>query len=396
MLLAGVAFRYLPLRAQEARKPGLLRSPGRTGAGADRAVPVQATQATTTSVRVVQNGLGTVVPYRSVNVTSRVSGQLTRVHFREGDLVEKGELLAEIDPRPFRAEVARVEGELVRGRAQLENAQLDLVRYQALGRERIAKQEDVQARHSLVRQYEAALHAERGSLEQAALQLSFTRITAPISGRIGLRQLDAGNNIEANAGTPLAVIKQTQPITVLFSVPEDDVQAVLARLSGSRKNGEALTVEAWDKGSRRRLGVGTLLTLDNQIDPGTGTLKLKAEFANEDGSLFPNQFVNVRLLLEIRRDSTVIPDAAVQYGSMGTFVWVVTREKTVTLRPVVLGPMDGALVIVKSGIQSGELVVTSGTDRLQDGTPVLVHDGASRGSNRKASSPRPPSERSAP
>ena len=340
--------------------------------GAERPVPVFTAKAGTADVRVVQNGLGSVVPERSVTVRSRVTGQLQRVLFQEGDLVEAGQLLAELDPRTFQAELVQVEGQAARDRALLDNARVDHQRYQSLRDAQIAKQEDVDARASAVRQHEGSVHADQGLLAQARLQLSFTSIVAPISGRIGLRRLDAGNNVSPSDAEGLALIHSVQPINVVFSLPEDQVTPIAKRLNAARAEKRSLVVEAWDKGNRNRLAAGTLLTLDNQIDPATGTFKLKAQFPNEEGALFPNQFVNVRLFVETRARATVVPSTAVQHGSNGTFVYVVKPDSSVALKQVSFGPADGELVSVEKGLLPGEVVVVNGADRLREGAKVTI------------------------
>jgi multidrug efflux system membrane fusion protein len=355
--------------------------------GPDRPVPVQVARAEARDIRVVRTGLGSVVSFRSATVKSRVEGQLVRVLFEEGALVERGQVIAEIDPRPFQAAVLEVRGQVARERALLDNARLDFQRYQALRNERIAKQEDVDARESLVRQHEGSLLALEGSLEQAKLKLAFSKVTAPISGRIGLRLVDEGNNVSPSDPGGIAVINAVQPISVLFTLPEDDVAVLTRRLSESKRTGAPLVVEAWDKGSKNLLGRGKLVTLDNQIDPATGTVKLKAEFENEEQLLFPNQFVNVRLVLESVPGAIVVPPAAIQRGSVGPFVYAVTKDRSVERRPVKLGPLDGAHQSVESGVREGDLVVVSGADRLRDGSKVLVAEGSPLESPRRAGAP---------
>lgn len=340
--------------------------------GADRPVPVFTAKVATANVRVVQSGLGSVVPERSVVVRSRVAGQLERVLFQEGDLVEAGQVLAELDPRTFQADLAEVEGQAARDRALLDNARVDHQRYQALRDAQIAKQEDVDARASLVRQHEGSVQADQGILARSRLQLSFTRIVAPISGRIGLRQLDAGNNVTPSDPAGLATIHSVQPINVVFSLPEDQVPLIAKRLNGARAAKQTLAVEAWDKGNRNRLAAGTLTTIDNQIDPATGTFKLKAQFPNEDGTLFPNQFVNVRLFVETRTSATVVPSTAVQHGSSGTFIYAVKPDSTVAIKKVSLGPSEGDTVSVEAGVAPGEVVVVNGADRLREGAKITV------------------------
>jgi multidrug efflux system membrane fusion protein len=345
--------------------------------GNDRPVPVQTATVRASELRIVQSGLGTVVSRYTASVKSRVSGQLVRVHFTEGEFVKQGQLLAELDPRTFQAEVKQGEGQVARGRALLDKATLDLKRYEALGKEQLAPLEQVELRESLVKQYEGELLAGQGLLQQASLQLAFSRITAPIGGRIGLRQVDPGNIVGPNDATGIAVINAVQPICVVFTLPEDAVPAVMKRLRLAEKSGQALEVEAWDKGAKNKLGAGKLLTIDNQIDSGTGTVKLKAEFANEDLSLFPNQFVNVRLLLETQNAKTVIPSSAVQRGSIGAFVYTIGGGGTASIKKVKLGTADGADVSVDQGLSPGDLVVTSGADRLREGALVLLPKSAS-------------------
>jgi len=288
-------------------------APGRPGSGP---TPVVAAAATKGEIDVIMNGLGTATPLRTVTVRSRVDGELMRVLFGEGQIVKQGQLLAEIDARPFQVQLAQAEGQLARDRALLENAHLDLERYRALyAQDSIAKQQvDTQA--SLVRQYEGAVQVDSSQIDNARLQLAYTRITAPVSGRVGLRLVDPGNIVRAGDTNGLVVITQLQPVAVVFTVPQDSVPAVLKRM----QSGETIPVEAWDREQKAKLADGTLASADNQVDPATGTVKLKAQYANDDGALFPNQFVNVRMKLDTLRDAIVIPSAAVQRGAQGLFV----------------------------------------------------------------------------
>jgi len=345
--------------------------PGRRAGGADRPIPVQAARVKSSDLPLTQAGLGTVIPSQSVVVRSRVSGQLLRVLFEEGQQVRAGQVLAEIDPRPFRAQLEQVEGQLARDRALLKNAELDFERFRSLASEVIAKQQ-VDAQQSLVHQYEGAVRSDQGLVDAAQLQVSFTHIGAPISGRIGLRVVDAGNYINAGDPAGIAVINAVQPICVTFSLPEDRVPSVLARLSQVRRQGGVLAVEAWDRDGKNRLATGKLLTLDNQIDPTTGTVKLKGQFANRDGALFPNQFVNARLLLDVLRGATVAPYTAIQRGNQGSFAYAVGADNLVAVRQVALGPADGENVAVERGLTPGDLVVTNGADKLREGARVQV------------------------
>jgi membrane fusion protein, multidrug efflux system len=342
-------------------------APGRGGADPNaKALPVVAAQARQGSIDVYLSALGTVTPRNMVTVRSRVDGQLMQVAFREGQLVKTGDLLAEIDPRPFEVQLTQAQGQLAKDQALLKNAQLDLERYRTLlSQDSISKQQ-VDTQESLVRQYEGTVKADQGQVDNAKLQLVYSRITAPISGVVGLRQVDPGNIIHASDTNGLVVITQLQPITVIFPIPEDNLPQVAARLRSSTP----VTVDAWDRAQKTKLATGKLLTLDNQIDTTTGTIKLRAEFANDDGALFPNQFVNVRLASETRTGATLVPSAAVLRGSPGTFVYLVKDDKSVTVAPVKLGPVQGETTAIESGIAPGDMVVVDGTDKLREGAKV--------------------------
>ena len=347
-----------PVATQQAGKRG--------GDPAGRVMPVVAVAAKTASVNVYLNGLGTVTPLKTVTVRSRVDGQLMRVAFREGQVVKEGELLAEIDPRSFQAQLTQYEGQMARDQALLANARIDLERYRVLlAQDSIARQL-VDTQEALVRQYEGVVKLDQGLVDNAKLQLVYARVTAPIAGRLGLRQVDAGNIVRAGDANGLVVITQLQPITVVFTIPEDSLPPVLKKLQA----GEKLPVDAYDRSDKVKLATGTLLTADNQIDPATGTVKLKAQFSNDDYALFPSQFANVHMLVDVKRDATVVPTAAVQRGTAGTFVYVVKADSTVTVRVVKLGPAQGEVVAVDSGVTSGEVVVVDGADKLREGAKV--------------------------
>lgn len=334
----------------------------------NRVQPVVAVPARVADIHVVQTALGTVTALKVVTVKARTDGLLQEVFFREGQAVKAGDVLAQIDPQPLRVALAQAEGQLARDMAQLNNARLDLERYRTLlTQDSIAKQQ-LDAQESLVRQYEGTVKIDRALVDNAKLQLSYTRVTAPISGRLGLRQVDAGNVIRSSDAAGLVVITQVDPVTVVFSIPQDHLPRVLRQL----KAGEKPAVEAWDREQKNKLASGFLISTDNQIDTATGTIKLKAQFANPDGLLFPNQFVNVKMVVESKKDATVIPLAAIQRGAHGTLVYVVKEDQTITTRPVKMGPSENDNVMIESGLAPGEIVVTDGIDRLREGGKVEV------------------------
>jgi multidrug efflux system membrane fusion protein len=343
------------------------------GSGDNKPVPVLVASVQKGNIRVVQSAVGTVVPSAMVTVSSRVNGQLTRILFKEGQLVRAGELLAELDPRPFQAALAQVQGQALRDQALLHNSQIDLERYKTLqGQDSIAYQQ-VDAQASLVQQYQGTVQADQGLVDNAKLQLSFTRITSPINGRIGLRQVDMGNNI--TTANVLAVINAVDPIHVVFTLPEDRVSDLVHHFQEAKKSGKNLPVEAWDRSNTKSLAKGNLLSLDNQIDTTSGTVKLKAQFSNKESALFPNQFVNVRLLSDTLRDVAVVPNAAIQHGSAGTFVYLITQDQKgtkVTVQTVKLGTVDGDNVAVLDGLKTDDLVVISGIDKLRENAKVKI------------------------
>ena len=357
---------------------------GRRGAdpAARGPLPVAIAAVRTAEFPLYLDALGNVTARNTVTVRPRVEGQLARVLFKEGQLAKAGDLLAEIDPRPFEVQVTQANGQLARDQAQLTNARIDLERYQTLlEQDSIAKQQ-VDTQEALVRQYQGTVEADRGAVENAKLQLSYTKITAPLEGRLGLRQVDPGNIVRASDTNGLVVITQVQPISVLFSIPEDNLTAVRRRLQADA----TLPVDAFDRDGKVKLASGKLLTIDNQIDPATGTIKLKAEFPNDDGALFPNQFVNVRMHVDTLANSTVVPTPAVQRGSPGTFVYRVNDDNTVSVQPVKLGPVDGETTVIADGVKAGDRVVVDGTDKLRDGAAIEPID---RSATASAPAPRP-------
>ncbi|MBD1554302.1 MdtA/MuxA family multidrug efflux RND transporter periplasmic adaptor subunit [Pseudomonas typographi] len=344
-------------------------NPMRPGFGAaEGPTPVRVASVALGDFPVYYKALGTVTALNTVNVRTRVAGELVKVAFREGQLVKAGDLLAQIDPRSYRIALQQAEGTFAQNQALLKNAQLDLKRYQDLFAQDSIARQTLDTQQSLVAQYEGTLKTNQAAINDAQLNLAFTDIRSPISGRVGLRQLDVGNLLAANDSTAVAVVTQLQPISVTFTLPETQLDPVLERY----RNGARLAVEAWDRGDSKLQASGVLQSPDNQIDITTGTLKFKAAFENRDEALFPNQFVNVRLLVNTLKQVVLAPTAAIQYGNDGSFVYVMDGADTVRVRQLKLGPSDGSSTVIEQGLAQGDRVVLEGTDRLRDGSQVQV------------------------
>ncbi len=392
LMLAGVGAAALIAVLAWAMKPAGQTGGGRggfaRGAGGERPVPVRAVAATTGTVDVTVDALGTVAALNTATIHSRVDGPLLKVPFREGQLVKGGDLLAQIDPSTFQAALDQAEGQLSKDEAQRAGARVDLERYRGLlAKDSIARQ-TVDAQRFTVQQLEGAVRADKAAVENVRLQLTFTRITAPFAGRVGLRQVDPGNMVHASDANGIVVLTQTHPIYVVFAVPSEYVPQINRHFS----RGDALPVEALDRDGKV-VASGKLAAVDNQIDTTTGTIKLKALFDNSDDSLFPEQFVTARLRLDTLSGATLVPSAAVQRGAPGTFVYVVNADNTVSLRKMSPGPSSGDLVSVKDGVRPGEKVVIDGLDKLRDGAQVALIADSARGAASSATPAPPPGQR---
>lgn len=338
-----------------------------------REVPPQAvrdTQIAKRNLSIRLNALGTVTPLATVTLRTQISGRLQKIGFEEGQMVKKGDFLAQIDPRPYQVALEQVQGQRAKDQALLDQAKSDFTRYQTLNRQDSIARQQVDNQGFLVRQYESALMIDDAMIDSAKLNLSYCTIISPIDGRVGLRQVDVGSYVQSSDSTGIVVVTQLQPISVTFTIPEDALPAVARRI----KSGDTLPVTVSNRANTETLATGRLLTTDNQIDPSTGTIKLRAAFDNTDETLFPQQFVNVQLLVDTLRDQVTAPIASVQRGSIGTFVYVIKPDSTVTVRPITLGVQDGEFVAITKGLEAGEHVVIDGIDRLREGASVVVRN----------------------
>ena len=331
-------------------------------------VPVVAAKTRKGDIGVYITGLGAVTPIYTVTVKSRVDGQLMQVLYKEGDIVHQGDLLVEIDPRPYQVQLTQAEGQLIRDQALLDNARIDLARYQTLLTQNAIPEQQLATQKALVQQDEGTVKTDQGQIDSAKLNLVYCHITAPITGRVGLRLVDPGNIVHATDTNGLLVITQIQPISVIFTIAEDQLPVVLQKM----RAGERLGVDAYDREMKAKIAQGWVTTLDNQIDPTTGTVKMRATFDNKDNALFPNQFVNARLLVEEKHGVTLVPTAAVQRNSQTTYVFLVKPDSTVTVRPITIGTTEGDDAEVSSGLSPGDVVVMTGVDKLQEGSKVRV------------------------
>ena len=331
---------------------------------------VGASSAAVGDVRVILNELGTVTPLATVTVQTQINGQLTEVGFTEGQLVKKGDFLAQIDPRPYEYLKEQYEGQLAHDKGLLAQAQMDQKRYETLAQQNSIARQQAEDQVFIVQQYAGSVKQDQGLVDAQALNISYCHIVSPIAGRVGLRLVDPGNYVQTTSSSGIAVITQLQPISVVFSVPEDELPDIVPQFSA----GTPLIVTAYDRANLRQLAVGKVSAIDNQIDTTTGTVKVRAQFDNENNTLFPNQFVNVRLLVKTLANVVTVPTSAIQRGAPGTYVYVINSDNTVSVRQVSTGPVDGNITAINSGLSAGERVVIDGTDRLRDGLKVTIAD----------------------
>jgi membrane fusion protein, multidrug efflux system len=397
LVLAGIGYwqwprlkTFLPADSGNASSQGTGKGGrGRRGGGGG-STQVVATRASKGNIKVFVTGLGAVTPIYTVTVNSRVTGELMKVQFKEGQIVQKGDLLEEIDPRPYEVQLEQAQGQLIHDEALLKDAKLDLDRYNTLIKQDAIPQQTLDAQVALVTQYEGTIKTDQSQIDNAKLNLIYCHITSPISGRVGLRLVDPGNIVQSTATGGLVVITQLDPISVIFTTAEDQLPPILDRMH----SGQELGVEAWDRELKNKLADGKLETIDNQIDPTTGTLKLRAVFANSNGKLFPSQFVNARLLVQQKQNITLLANNAIQRNAQGTYVWLVNPDQTVGVRNVTVGTTEGDQSEITAGLQPGDEVVTVGVDRLEEGGKVIAEVPGEKPREGKSGSGKPGSGRS--
>lgn len=347
----------------------------------DQPQAVQVAKTVIGEIPIVKSALGTVTPLATVTVRTQIAGTLMSLGFTEGQHVTKGDFLAQVDPRPYEIQLQQAQGTLSKDQALLTQARLDLNRYKTLLAQDSVARQTYDDQVSLVDQYKGTVTADQASVNTYKLDLTYAHITAPVSGRVGLRQVDVGNYVQTSDTDGIVVITQEQPMSVIFTLPEDDLRAVMAGTATAKTNGSKLSASAYDRTNTNQIAVGALSTIDNQIDTTTGTVKLRALFDNKDEQLFPNQFVNVRLLVDVLRNTVIVPSAAIQTGSIGTFVYVVKPDNTVTVRKITAGAVDGERTAVLKGLTAGEMVVTDGVDRLREGSKITIPAAAASGAS---------------
>ncbi len=349
-------------------RPGTTTQNNGHGFGAGGPVPVGVATVAKGDIKITLNGLGSVTPLATVTIHPQVAGVLNKIDFVEGQMVAAGQILAEIDPRPFQAALDQAKGQLARDEAQLANAKIDLARYQALWKANAVSQQVLATQIATVGADAGTVTADSAAVEAAAINLGYCRITSPVTGRAGLRQVDAGNLVQSGGTSTIVVVTQLQPISVLFTLPEDDITQIMDRVNAGGK----LTVTAFDRAQTVKLASGILSNVDNEVDPTTGTVKMRAMFDNKDNALFPSQFVNAQLMVDTLHDQTRVSAAAIQHGASGTYVYVIDKDSTANMRAVTTGPTDGDMVAITDGLTPGETVVVDGADRLNDSKQVIL------------------------
>lgn len=359
----GVWFKTKP--SADGQSAGMRREMTKSG------TPVAVEKAQKGEMSIYLTGLGSVIPSNKVTVTSRVEGELVKLYFTEGQMVQKGQLLAQIDSRAFQANLTQARGQLAKNKASLDNARQDLARYQMLAQQDSIAKQQLDTQIALVKQYQGAVQSDEGAIASAKLQLDYSRIIAPISGRVGLKKIDPGNIVKANDANGLVDIAQISPIDIIFTLPQSQLGTLLGKIQGEHQQPE---IEVWDQSMTKQLGQGRVVTVDNQMDPTTGTIKIKASFDNKDFSLFPNQFVNVRMYVEKINDAIMIPSSALRSGRSGDYVWVATKENTASIRPIIKGFSDENKTVVTQGLKLGDQVIVDGVERLKEGGKVIVVD----------------------